>query len=218
MMPKVSQILLSLLLFIALSAACGAPTPAATDTPNATAQPSDEHTHEDAAAPTELPSFEAADLSDGGKLQVVATTNILADVVAQVTDDNVDLYGMLPVGADPHSYQPTPQDLRALTDADVVFVNGLGLEEAMALALEDFAAKTVVVNTGIEAIAFGGEHAHEEEAHSEESHDEASHAEDEHAEEADHDHAHEGADPHTWFSVHVVETWTHNIAHVLSDL
>ena len=171
--------------------------------------------------PAELPTFAAVDLSDGRKLQVVATTNIVADVVTQVAGDIIDLYAMLPVGADPHSYQPTPQDLRALTDADVIFINGLGLEEAMALALEEFEAKTVVVNTGIEAVEFGGDHAHAEEMHGEETHEEHAdeeHADEEHADEAGHDHAHDGADPHSWFSVHAVEKWTHNIHHILSDL
>lgn len=225
-MSRILRFLLPIFVISALLAACVAPTPAPTSeemTTTATSAPdehadehtdehADEHAHEAATVPDQLPSFAAVDLSNGRKLQVVATTNIVADVVTQVAGDSVDLYAMLPVGADPHSYQPTPQDLRALTDADVIFINGLGLEEAMALALEEFAAKTVVVNTGIEAIEFGGDHAHAEESHEEE------HAEEEHAEEAGHDHAHDGADPHSWFSVHVVEKWTHNIHHVLSDL
>lgn len=156
-----------------------------------------EDDHDRADAPTDLPGFEPVALAEGQKLHVVATSNIVADVVAQVGGDHIDLYAMLPVGADPHSYQATPQDLRMLTDADVVFINGLGLEEAMALALEDFAAKTVVVNTGFTAIEFGE-------------------GEDDHADEDDHHH--EGVDPHTWFNVHAVEIWAYNIAHALSDL
>jgi ABC-type Zn uptake system ZnuABC Zn-binding protein ZnuA len=168
-----------------------------------------EEEHDHAEAPGELPTFEPVALAQGEQLLVVATSNIVADIVAQVGGDHIELYSMLPVGADPHSYQVTPADLRMMTDADIVFINGLGLEEAMSLALEDFAAKTVGVNTGFATIEFGGEgeHAHEEEHAEEEEH---AHGEDEHH--------HEGADPHTWFSVHAVETWTHNIAHVLSDL
>ncbi len=186
-----------LVLFVlsALFSACTAEPTA--ETPN-TAAPSGatDQAHEAGPAPAKLPQLAAVPLTNGEKLQVVATTNIVADVVGEVAGDRVDLYAMLPIGADPHSYQPTPQDLRALNDADVIFVNGLGLEETMALALDDFVAKTVVVNTGIEAVEFGAD------------------LEDD----ADADHAHEGVDPHSWFSIHAVEVWTHNIAHVLSDL
>jgi ABC-type Zn uptake system ZnuABC Zn-binding protein ZnuA len=178
-----------------LLAACALPAAQPSPTPSPVQSVEDDHDHGEAVA--ELPAFEPLALTEGERLQVVATSNIVADVVAQIGGAHIDLYAMLPVGADPHSYQVTPQDLRMLTDADILFINGLGLEEAMALALEEFAAKTVAVNTGFTTIEFGGE--------------------DEHADEED-DHAHKGADPHTWFSVHAVEIWTHNIAHVLSDL
>lgn len=193
--------LLPILVVTLVLAACVASAPAPSrDEPSTAGEPvaaaEDDHNHSAATAPAELPVLAAVDLGNGDKLQVVATTNIVADVVSQVAGDRIDLYAMLPAGADPHSYQPTPQDLRALTDADVVFINGLGLEEAMASTLDQFAAKTVVVNTGVETIEFvAAEHEDEGEAHQ-----------------------HEGADPHTWFSVHAVETWTHNIAHILGAL
>jgi ABC-type Zn uptake system ZnuABC Zn-binding protein ZnuA len=43
--------------------------------------------------------------------------------------------GFTPVGADPHTFEP-PQDIVALSDADVVFINGLHLEEALEPILE----------------------------------------------------------------------------------
>jgi manganese/iron transport system substrate-binding protein len=196
------RLLSTLMMMSLLLAACALP--AAQPSPASSTAQSAEDAHDHAEAATELPAFEPIALAEGQKLDVVATSNIVADVVAQVGGDHIDLYAMLPVGADPHSYQVTPQDLRMLTDADIIFINGLGLEEAMALALEDFATKTVAVNTGFTTIEFGPE-------------DEHAHEEDEHAHEED-EHHHEGGDPHTWFSVHAVEIWAHNIAHVLSDL
>jgi manganese/iron transport system substrate-binding protein len=193
---------LSILIVMSLLlAACALPATGPSPASSTMQSAEDAHDHGDAAA--ELPASEPITLAEGERLHVVATSNIVADVVAQVGGDHIDLYAMLPVGADPHSYQVTPQDLRMLTDADIIFINGLGLEEAMALALEDFAAKTVAVNTGFTTIEFGGEdgHAHEENG--------PAHEEDEH---------HEGGDPHSWFSVHAVEIWAHNIAHVLSEL
>jgi manganese/iron transport system substrate-binding protein len=103
----------------------------------------------------------------------------------------------LPLGADPHGYQPTPDDLRAISDAHLVFVNGLGLEEGLASILEEAHPKTVPVNVGIEVITTAEEEEHAEGEEEEEHH-------------------HEGGNPHTWWSIAVVEQWTHNIEQSLS--
>ena len=83
----------------------------------------------------ELPPLQPADLADGDLLNVVATSNIVADIVANVGGEFIQLTDLLPTGADPHSYEAKPSDLRALHDADVVFINGLGLEGTMASVL-----------------------------------------------------------------------------------
>ena len=64
----------------------------------------------------------------GDRIAVVATTNIIADIVARVGGDRIALSVMLPLGADPHVFQPTPRDVRLMADAAVVFANGAGLE------------------------------------------------------------------------------------------
>ncbi len=71
------------------------------------------------------PSRESAD-TDG--IAAVATTNIVGDIVATVGGDRLSLYVMLPLGADPHAFRATPRDARQVADADVVFINGAGLE------------------------------------------------------------------------------------------
>ena len=86
-------------------------------------------------APAE--SGAATGTTPGAKLHVIATTNIVADVVRQVGGDTIELTALLPPGSDPHSYQATPDDLRRINDAQVIFVNGLHLEEAMAPVLEN---------------------------------------------------------------------------------
>ena len=68
---------------------------------------------------------------DSAKPRVVATTSIVGDVVRQVGGDGIDLTVLLPAGADPHSFQPTPQDAALLANADLIFINGLGLESFM---------------------------------------------------------------------------------------
>ena len=61
-------------------------------------------------------------------IQVVTTTNIAADWVKQVGGDHVDVFSMLPVGADPHGFQPGARDVARIADADLVLSIGLGLE------------------------------------------------------------------------------------------
>ena len=61
-----------------------------------------------------------------GQLAVVATTSIVADIVRQVGGNLIELKVLLPVGTDPHTYTPSPQELAELTHADIIFANGAG--------------------------------------------------------------------------------------------
>ncbi|MGQ9734996.1 MAG: metal ABC transporter substrate-binding protein [Thermaceae bacterium] len=62
------------------------------------------------------------------QVQVAATTPILADLVAQVGGDRVKVAGLVPLGADPHTFEPRPSAVRMLSRARILFANGLGLE------------------------------------------------------------------------------------------
>ena len=131
---------------------------------------------------------------DGGKLNVVATTSIVADVVSQIGGDLIDVQILLPEGTDPHSFDPTPQDIAKVTDADLVFANGAGLEDFIEdlLASADAEERIIEVSEGIELL----EHLEDEAEHNEEDHD---HAED------------KGGDPHTWTDPNNVIIWVKNI-------
>ena len=187
----------TVLLLIAL-AGCSTPTPATSgDT-------ADEHAHESAAGALDaLPVLSPVALGAGGKLRIVATTNIVADVVRQVGGDHIELTALLPIGVDPHSYSPTPDDLRALNSAQAIVINGLNLEESMAPVLEnlDSPIPVMALSTGVPPLVLA-EETHEE-----------------HEEEDDHEaHDHEGADPHTWMNPLNVVIWAENAKHLLSEL
>lgn len=148
-----------------------------------------------------LPVLAPVELVAGQKLRVVATTNLVADAVARIGGDAIELAALLPPGADPHGYQATPDDLRAISDAHLLFINGLGLEESLESLLDEAQAKTVPLNVGVETLTFGDEeHAGE------------------HEEEAEEVHHHTGSNPHTWWSIAAVTQWTHNIEETLSAI
>lgn len=67
-------------------------------------------------------------VSSYGRPQVITTHTVLADLVAAIGGDRIDAKCLMPTNLDPHSYEPKPADIRLLAHADVVIINGLGLE------------------------------------------------------------------------------------------
>lgn len=65
---------------------------------------------------------------DDGRLRVLVAESFLADIVREVAGDRALVHTLVPVGVDPHAYQPTPADLRLLAEAQLLVVNGVGLE------------------------------------------------------------------------------------------
>jgi len=86
------------------------------------------------------------------KLKVVTTTGMIKDAVTHVAGDRVDVVALMGPGVDPHLYKATQGDLGKLTNADIVFYNGLHLEGKMGEVFEKLAlSKTVVaVSASIE--------------------------------------------------------------------
>jgi len=95
---------------------------------------------------TQPGDIKAAQIQGDGPLQVVATTSIVAAVVANVGGEVIALDTIIPRMTDPHGYQLTPGDLRMLHDADVVFINGLGLEESLEQSLSQLPDEIPIVS------------------------------------------------------------------------
>lgn len=66
--------------------------------------------------------------TENEKLKVVTSFTIIADMAREIGGDYIDVYNLVPTGTDPHEYEPLPNDIKAATDADVLFYNGLNLE------------------------------------------------------------------------------------------
>jgi manganese/iron transport system substrate-binding protein len=126
-----------------------------------------------------------------GKLKVVATTSIIGDVVKNVGGDLIDLTTLIPVGSDPHSYEPVPQDIARVADADVIFVNGAGLEESLLRTIKNAGegSQVISLSDGIQLIQPTSQSTPE----------------------------HTGGDPHVWTDPTLVKDWVDKITQVLSE-
>ena len=125
---------------------------------------------------------------DNREINVVATTPMIGEFVSQVGGDNINLTVLMSPEADPHTYDPAPQDAGKIADADLVFYTGLKYEPAALIKLlENSACSAEVlaeVGENVFPIEFkeGGHDDHDEEGH------------DDHA-----GHDHGAYDPHFWF-------------------
>lgn len=71
-----------------------------------------------------------------GKLKIVTTTGMIKDAVDHVVGDKAEVVALMGPGVDPHLYKATQGDLQKLTDADIIFYNGLHLEGKMGEVFE----------------------------------------------------------------------------------
>lgn len=67
--------------------------------------------------------------STGGKLTVVTTVSPITDIARSVAGHAANVQGIIPEGVDSHTFEPSPQSARLLSQADVIFLNGLHLED-----------------------------------------------------------------------------------------
>jgi zinc/manganese transport system substrate-binding protein len=152
---------------------------------------------------------------DGREINVVATTPMIGEFVSQVGGDNINLTVLMPAEADPHTYDPAPQDAGTIADADLVFYTGLKYEPAALIKLLENSACSAEVLAEVGESVFPiefkegghddhhddhdeeGHDDHDEEGHDD--HDEEGHDDDEegHDDHAGHDHG--AYDPHFWF-------------------
>jgi len=100
----------------------------------------------------------AARYPTGNPIKVVTTMSILADMVTNVGGVRVAAKNIIPLGAGPEDYQPTPADVQKIAAAAIVFYNGHGLEEWLSDLLKS-AGKPgqpqIAVSDGLPAIGVG---------------------------------------------------------------
>jgi manganese/iron transport system substrate-binding protein len=67
----------------------------------------------------------------GGQVRVVTSLALFADFIQNVGGDRVEVTALVPADADPHTYEPAPSQVAKVTKADLVVINGLGLEQTL---------------------------------------------------------------------------------------
>ena len=138
-------------------------------------------------------------------LSIVVSTTVLGGVVSDIArcaeGDDQAVTVVMPVGVDPHDFQPSSAHVASMVAADLVIVNGLGLEEGLLPALDSIGsdgARVLEIGELIDPLPFGAE----AEEHSEDEHHD-DHADEDHSESGaeEDDHAHGAYDPHFWMDM-----------------
>jgi zinc/manganese transport system substrate-binding protein len=133
----------------------------------------------------------AASVAGSPSVKAVASFSILGDWVREIGDGRVQLNTLVGPDGDIHVFEPTPLDARAIADADIVFINGMGLEGWIGRLVKASGSRAVVVEAsrGVATIAIrslGGDPA--------------------------------AVDPHAWQDVRNAMIYVDNIARGLCDV
>jgi len=152
------------------------------------------------------PSFNSEiSTTKNSKLQVITSATFLYEFSQNIGKEMIDVTLLVPMGADPHDWEPTIRDREKLQKADVIIVNGIGYEHWLgSFDSNDNQGILVDTSNGISTLDF-------------EKHDD-------HAKEDDHDgheeedkHNHEDLDPHIWLNPVYAQLQVKNIANALSN-
>jgi ABC-type Zn uptake system ZnuABC Zn-binding protein ZnuA len=67
-------------------------------------------------------------VSSFGQEKIVATASIMQDIVQNIAGSDIQVESIVPIGGDPHIYDPTPSDAALISQSKVIFINGLTFE------------------------------------------------------------------------------------------
>jgi len=135
----------------------------------------------------------SAPKNDHTGIKIVASTTMVGDVVSQIGGSHIQLTVLYPVGADPHTFEPRPQDVAAIANAQIIFLNGLELEHSLQPVIDTNATGIVVkVSDGVEVLPFSSSEITSQ--------------------------SQATSDPHTWMDPNLVKVWVNNIEAALSQI
>ena len=144
--------------------------------------------------------------AESGALRVMAAETFLADIAQQVAGERVTVEALMPLGLDPHAFEPTPRDVTRIAESDVLIVNGAGFEGWLEEVLKNAGGNAVVITAS--AGLTNRTPTEAEDAHSDE--EESGH-------EGEEAHDHGESDPHFWLDPLNVIVYVENIRDGLSQ-
>lgn len=137
-------------------------------------------------------------LTHSQALKVLAVESFLADITRNVAGERASVDTLIPLGMDPHAFEPTPKDVGRIADSDILVLNGAGFEAWLNETVENAGGSraTITASDGLiprNIAESGSEHA------------------DETGDERAEDHPDHALDPHFWFDPTLVVTYVENI-------
>ncbi len=144
---------------------------------------------------------------EGEAIEVVTSATFLADITRNVAGERADVTALVPGDVDLHGFEPTPRDLARIAGADLLVLNGAGLEGGLEQTVRATAEDVTVVeaSAGLEPRApQPGEPLHDDEG--DENHEEEAHEGDD-----GHD-----SDPHFWLDPTLVVSYVHTVRDALA--
>ena len=179
--------------------------------------------------------------NDNSKLQAISSFNPLHEFSQIVGGEKIDVTLLVPVGVEPHDWEPTIKDVQKMHKSDFIIINGIGFENWVDDLIENnYQGIIVDTSKGISKIQSEEKHdeekhdeekhdeekhdeekhdeeKHDEEKHDEEKHDEEKHDEEKHDEEKHDEHDHLLGDPHIWLNPVYAKIQVQNIANAFSN-
>ena len=88
------------------------------------------------------------------KIRIVTSASIFQDMAINIGMEKVECFSIVPIGGDPHLYEPKPSDAQLVKSADIILVNGLTFEGWITKLIENSGtdAKTYTITDGVNAI------------------------------------------------------------------
>ena len=134
--------------------------------------------------------------SENSKLQVISSFNPLHEFAQNVGKEKVDATLLVPVGVEPHDWEPTIKDVQKMQASDMIIINGIGFENWVE-KLEENNYSGIIVDTSNGILVKESE-------------------EDEHMDEHMDEHNHDSGDPHIWLNPVYAKIQVQNIADAFS--
>ena len=142
-------------------------------------------------------SLQLRETNDKSKLYIISSFYPLYEFAQKVGQEKVDVELLVPVGVEPHDWEPTIQEVQRMQNSDLIVINGIGFERWVN-SLEEMNYKGTVVDTSDGIILKDGDEIFEESSENEK-------------------HVHESGDPHIWLNPVLAKSQIKNVADAFSN-